>query len=224
MVTKTEFLELIKRVNLLESSLNDKNLIIADLQRKVKFLEEEKAKEKVVNLGSDWVNAVNKNLKKPKEQLVVVNAAINEQQERKKRENNIIIYGLKESTNNDIAKKKDDDSLAVGNVLKAIGMQHISLTHIYRLKSKINSKPGLIKIELSEGERNPILFAAKNLKDLPEFKGVYLCPDRTEAEKLQDYELRKKRNELNSTLAETSPFRYAIRSNGIVRYKKQPKD
>jgi hypothetical protein len=43
----------------------------------------------------------------------------------------------------------------------------------------------------------------------------------TEAERLLDYELRKKRNELNAELTEESPFRYAIRGNQIRKFKKQ---
>jgi hypothetical protein len=56
---------------------------------------------------------------------------------------------------------------------------------------------------------------------MQDFKEVFICPDLTEAERLQDFELMKKRNNLNSKLDANSSFQYAIRGNEIVQFKKQ---
>ncbi len=65
-----------------------------------------------------------------------------------------------------------------------------------------------------------VLFAAKSLRGIEGYKNIYLGPDLTEAERLLDFQLRKKRNEMNNKLEKDSPFRYAIRGNQIVRFKK----
>lgn len=110
---------------------------------------------------------------------------------------------------------------AIEDLLKTIGKENVKPIHLRRFKSKNAAKPGPILLELSEGERNPLLLASKKLREKQDFKEVYICPDLTEAERLQDFELRKKRNDLNSKLDANSPFRYAIRGNEIVRFKKQ---
>ena len=53
------------------------------------------------------------------------------------------------------------------------------------------------------------------------YKSVYVNPDLTEAERLDDYELRRKRDELNGKRADNEPFRYAIRGNNVVKLKIQ---
>ena len=75
-----------------------------------------------------------------------------------------------------------------------------------RLKSKDTTKPGPIIIELSDVSfRNPLLLAAKRLREKG-YKSIYISPDLTEAQRSLDYDLRKTRNEANSTLAKTPPF------------------
>jgi hypothetical protein len=85
----------------------------------------------------------------------------------------------------------------------------------------MSSKPGPIIVELSDvSERNPLLTAAKKLRNLDNFKGVFISPDLTEAERYLNYQLRMKRNELNNNIdLKTSPFRYGIRSSGVVKLK-----
>ena len=91
-----------------------------------------------------------------------------------------------------------------------------------RLKSKDTNKPGPIIIELSDVcFRNPLLLAAKRLREKEAYKSIYISPDLTEAQRSLDYDLRKKRNEANSTLAEDSPFQYGIRGDQLVKITTQ---
>ncbi len=73
MVTKSEFLALAKQVNDLDITVKEKVLEIVELQKKVKVLEEINFKPKAINsnLANDWVNVINRNTKKPQDQLLV---------------------------------------------------------------------------------------------------------------------------------------------------------
>jgi hypothetical protein len=174
--------------------------------------------------AASWVTVTSRNLgkKKPQEQLIVVNAAINEQNERKKREKNVVIYGVEESTKETAADKAAEDKTKVDNIFTAIGKQNTVRTNIIRLKSRRDGKVGPIIVQLNNiEERNPVLLAAKSLRDKQDYAGIYIGTDMTEAERLLDYQLRKERDKLNGELEEGSPFRYAIRGNQIKRFKKQ---
>lgn len=81
------------------------------------------------------------------------------------------------------------------------------------------NKPGPLLVGLEENERNPLLLKAKGLKSSERFKNIYLGPDLTEAERLEDSKLRQKRDELNKTRDPSAPFRYAIRGSGIIKLK-----
>ena len=55
-----------------------------------------------------------------------------------------------------------------------------------------------IFVRLSEGsDRYKVIAAAKKLRSLAEFKNVYINPDRTEAERELERQLRQKRDTLN---------------------------
>ena len=80
-----------------------------------------------------------------------------------------------------------------------------------------------IRVGLSEqSERNPLLLAAKKLRVLEQYKTVYISPDLTDAERLDDYNLRKQRDEMNRSREADTPFRYAIRGNSIIKINRDP--
>ena len=59
------------------------------------------------------------------------------------------------------------------------------------------------------------------MKQKSGYESVYIAPDLTEAERMEDRNLRKQRDELNSKRNSGDPFRYAIRGNQIVKFKIQ---
>ncbi|XP_065665615.1 uncharacterized protein LOC136087036 [Hydra vulgaris] len=153
-----------------------------------------------------------KNAKKPADQLAVANATISELNERERRKKNVIIYGIPESEMEFLTDKKADDSKIIKEIFNEIGKSSVSPVYARRLKFKDTIKPGPIIVELSDVSlRNPLLLAAKHLREKEGYKSICISPDLTEAQRSLDYDLRKKRNEANSTLAEYSPFRYGIR-------------
>jgi len=165
---------------------------------------------------SEWSTVVKRNAKKPVEQLTVVNAAINETIDREKRAKNIVIYGVPESNQE---KKEEEDKQKICNIFKEMEVNSSNIKFIKRLRSRDETKPGPILVGLSDtSERNPVLIAARKLRIKNDMKNIYVSPDMTEAQRLEDYQLRKKRNELNNSRKENEPFRYAIRGNTIVKF------
>ena len=234
-INKTELSSAVKAA---ESRLN---VLIDDLYEKIKKLEESnkelvnknveltkelneiKGKSQSTINVSSWANVVGRNIKKTEEQLVVVNAAINEQRDRDKRKKNVLIFGLPESNANAAPiDRNTEDKEKVEKLFDDINSS-TKPSFVKRLRSRNQDKPGPLLVVLSDqSERNPLLISAKKLRNLQQYKSVYISPDLTEAERLQDRELRKKRDELNSKRDSNAPFRYAIRGNDIVKLKIYP--
>ena len=168
---------------------------------------------------NEWSSVVKRNIKKPTEQLTVVNAAINETIDREKRARNLVIYGVSESIGD---KKEEEDKIKVVNIFKEIEAKESIIKFVKRIRAKDTSRPGPIVVGLSDvSERNPVLIAARKIRNnnKDEMKQIYFSPDMTEAQRLEDYQLRQKRNELNNSRKDTDPFRYAIRGNQIVKFR-----
>ena len=210
-------LELFNRVTALETEkISDKECI-----EKLK-LDIKKAANSSKSI-CEWSQIVSQGqkTKKPTEQLVATNVTINELEERKKRAKNIIIYGVVESAKETIEMKLKEDESKVSEIFNFIGKENVKPKFIRRLRSK-SDKPGPILIELSEeSERNSLLISAKKLRSDEQQKNIYISPDLTEAQRLQDFKLRSERNELNAARNENDPFWFGIRGNQIIKFKKK---
>ena len=172
----------------------------------------------VVASSRNWSTSSSRS-KAPVEQLVVVNAAINEQKNREKRRKNIIVYGLPVSKKVTIQEQQEEDKEEIS---KLFGELNIQVIPVYqrRLKTKSHEKPGPVLVILNEvSERNPILSKAKLLREMPNYKSVFISPDLTDAERMEDFELRKKRDQMNSERQVDAPFRFAIRGSAIVKFR-----
>ncbi|XP_065668576.1 uncharacterized protein LOC136088567 [Hydra vulgaris] len=188
-----------------------------------------KSKQNVnsANITNEWVQIVTKGSKsgkKPPEQLVVANATINELHDREKRKRNLIVFGIPESTQTDFLNKRNEDEKKIADVFDFIGKADIKPVYTRRLRSKDKTKPGPILVELNEPSiRNPVLLAAKKLRNSIDHKQIYISPDLTEAERQLDLHLRQERNRLNANLETNSTFRYGICGNQLKKFKKNQK-
>ncbi len=91
---------------------------------------------------------------------------------------------MTESTKITLTKKKAEDEQKLESILTAIGKSEVKPAYLKRLKSKDSSKPAPIFVELADVSiRNPVLLAAKKLRDLEDFKLIYISPDLIEAER-----------------------------------------
>lgn len=112
---------------------------------------------------------------------------------------------LKSSNNSVEAERLREDLAKVEKMVSEMGST-ASVKFVKRLRSKSN-KPGPVLVGLSDSaDRNPLLLKAKTLREIGEYKSVYVCPDLTEAQRLEDKELRKRRDELNKNRKEGDPF------------------
>jgi hypothetical protein len=162
-------------------------------------------------------------LKKPEEQLAIINTVSIEQLQRKKREKNVVIYGDPSSSKTSGFEKSVDDKIEIENIFNAISKHDLKPISIRRLHSKSSDKPGPIIVELPDSSyRNPLLVASRQLRSTATYDKVFINPDLTEAERSLDFKLRTERNRLNATLTPESLFRYHIRSSEIVKFKIKP--
>ncbi len=122
-----------------------------------------------------------------------------------------------ESSKSKEKERKGDNKKAVTEICKKIAY-HIDIDNIKRRESKNSSKPGPIIVYLSDlSNRNQLLTLSMKFRHE---SGFIWSPDLTQAERALEFELSKKRSEANKTLEENSPFRYAIRGNQVVKFKK----
>jgi hypothetical protein len=212
------FLELYERVRNLETEKASNDSIIQNLKTEI---------NNAANSSKsicEWTQIVKQGRqnKKPTEQLVATNVAINELDERKRRAKNVIIYGVTESTNETIEMKQKDDESKINEIFISIDQENVKPKFFRRLRSKTSGKPGPILVELAEDNlRNKILASAKKLRSNEEQKSIYISPDLTEAQRLQDFNLRAERNKMNAQRKPDDPFWFGIRGNQIVKFKKK---
>ncbi len=116
-----------------------------------------------------------------------------EQAEITKRKNNVIIHGLPEpeGVSGEERKKKDEDKIV--DMLLQIRCDEISITNCVRLgkqPSNPNEKPRPIKLVLvSEGQKDKLLYNAKNLRGRSGLEGVFIHQDLTPAQRLRRHKL-----------------------------------
>lgn len=208
----------------------DLRLIVGKLTKRIETLEKENAtlinenklikEENNATKIESWSTVAKK--KKPKQQLIVMNAVAVEQEQKRLRKGNIVVVGVPESTKKLEKERDEEDTKVVRNLFSQIGMSDIETTYIKRFKTRNKDKPAPILLDLKwEDDRNKVLKASFKLRENVKTKDIYFNPYLTEAEKLLDYELRKERNSLNSKLDANSPFRFGIRSSQIVKIKRK---
>ena len=108
---------------------------------------------------------------------------IRENNDRKGRECNLVVSGIDE-------EKEAEE--AIPSILSALGVT-VEVEAIRRMgRDKEEGKTRLVWVQLSsKSQRNSVLEKAKKLKQIDEWKTVYINKDMTEAERKQAYQLRK---------------------------------
>ncbi len=105
--------------------------------------------------------------------------------EAKRRENNLVISGLR----GDLTMPDDALVTQLFMVIKAPG--DIQLIGCKRIGKQVNDKPKLLLVNLRDHNQvRSILGVARNLKNLAQYSGVFLSPDRTKTEQDHHKKLR----------------------------------
>ena len=209
----------------LEDSVNSSQLnqnrrsVLNDEQIDVQMIDDASLRQ----VNKNWANVASNYGKKSKdpsqrmstEQIEVVNTVLYEDKEREKRKTNILIFGLEqgaeEESVSELIKK-------VNNIFELIEVDKNVITRARRFRpsSQNTIAPVFVQID-SERNRNWVLKQAKNLKRIQGMRNLYLKADQTEAERMLEKQLRKRKDELNQEeMNNDSTYRWYVR-NGELR-------
>ncbi len=137
-------------------------------------------------------------------QLVMLAKVNAEMSNKKKIETNIIISGIPAATNPTESKEHDQEQ--INSLLKALepNLSIKNTKRVVRLKKKNNNRneqPELLLVELDTIENQKIAVQnSKKLKEIQEYKTVYINIDKTENERILESKLRAERNKRNAEL------------------------
>ena len=97
----------------------------------------------------------------------------------------MIIFGLKDSQNIDATAGKSEDEAMLTQLLKSLKVGNVKTEKVFRINTKQTDKPKPLIVVLKDKEnRRKLLNLAKNLKKEIDYKTVYICPDLTEAQRM----------------------------------------
>lgn len=170
-----------------------------------------------------WSEIVLKNVKKTQEQINIINTITHENREVAYKSDKVIISGIPLSEGKDIAEKKVNDKKKIEDLFEAIGVRKSDIGRVFRRTTRNKEKPALIVVDLYHNEiRQNVLKASKKLKDITQYKNVYINPDLTVAQQNLGKKLRDIRKEENRKLPPNANYYYGIRSDRVVKiYKKE---
>ena len=212
----------VEKLELLTAKVETLEKLNQEKDKKIPQLENELRIKQSSPPPIDWSNICRTDAKKSNEEIKIVNAITAINKDNEKREKNLVIIGVNLSTNNDISKNIEEDKVKIEEIFDTLKVEKNIIKRIYRYKPKPNGTTSPILIELpSNIDRNTVLKAAKNLKTNNKFKGIYINPDQSEAERKLTGELVKERNVKNQLLDNegklNKPFRWGIRDNKVVQ-------
>lgn len=199
-------------------ALEDSNKI---LKKENKELKDELLKLKGKNETS-WSQIVLKNVKKTQEQIDIINTITHENRDIEDKSNKLVVSGIPISEGNDLNEKKEKDIKKVQDLFEAIGVEKSAFLNVFRRTTRNKDKPALIVVNLRYSEdRNIILKAAKQLKEINNYRNVFINPDLTVAQQNLAKKLRDIRREENAKLSKDSDHYFGIRNDRVVKiYKK----
>ena len=178
------------------------------------------------DVGS-WATVVSRAVKNnsPKQKLPIkqvetMNSIVLEQKQRDEKKQNVIIFGFKKGLKSDI----ETDKLEINKLFESIDLDKKIIKSINRFKSKKDEITPVIVTLDANVNRNIVLGAARKLLSIQAYKGVYINPDMTEAQRYLDFQLRSERKRLNEEESSNmQPFRWGIRGENLRRFKKDNK-
>lgn len=182
----------------------------------IKYLQDQLLKQTKENDNISWASLTSKNNKKSDQLNIIEAVGIKLQKEKETIQNNIIISGFKEDETSDDTK--------VDSVLAILNLDRDKVKRQRRLRRTNKEGENISNTILVEFKdivhKQTAIAHAKDLRKENSFKNVYVNEDKTAAERLFDYENRKKRNELNNKLqyvsegAQEGRQRYGIKCDG----------
>ena len=112
---------------------------------------------------------------------------------RDRRKPNLIISGIQEKEDGSADERKRWDLSRVKALFSALGsFTDDIISNMHRIGRVNSSKPRLLKIVCKDTDsKRSLLFKAKNLRKVHEFKNIYINPDLTPVQQAQNRQLRE---------------------------------
>ena len=121
-----------------------------------------------------------------------INETIHEMEARYQRKRNLIMFGIEEKRDGSVEERREFDEQQVDSILSAIGLSDLSYDGLRRIGKPQHSKPRLIRITCSdEDERTEALNAARKLRTLVNYNGIFINADLTPMQQKQQRQLRE---------------------------------
>ena len=187
----------------------------------------------VIPKGPLWSDIVaphsqdNTKHRKTEPEMVVITSALSEQTEREKRKRNVIVFGLRElqqSANSTILNKDKILMDQVSELFDKMNIGRDKVESVRRFREKDgNTAPILVRLKKGT-DRIKVVTAAKRIKDVAGYLGVFVNLDLTVTERELDKKLRFERDRLNKDEEQKGRhFYYRIRNDQIVRSEYRPR-
>lgn len=195
------------------TSLNDRlDKMQYSLDKKADADRVNKIEERVASLENGKTEVM-----QPQPTVSSISETIAEQKERDSRAGNIILYNIPESGKAEAQERTRDDTEVITRVMEAMGIENTDIIDkCTRIGKKLPGKQRLTKVTLRDKSlRGNILRSSKSLKDSDEFKNVYIDPDQTRLQRMEQRDLRKELKERREK-GEQDIF---IRGDKIVQFK-----
>ena len=113
-----------------------------------------------------------------------------EVEQRTRRRNNIIVSGLNLTTSGTLEERNDSDEEKMENLLTQLSLSRLHIAETRRLGRPGQGTRSLLKVVFdSFEEKQEILQRARKLRELDNYKGVYINPDRTPLQQQQHKKL-----------------------------------
>ena len=189
--------DMIKRIESLESKV-----AVQDEEMEEQGTTTSKLTPPAISIVENWVTVVSRSTqnqknesvpKLPSNQSEVLNSIFVEKSDGSEGKKKLLIFGVSQSS-----KDANEATKQVETIFNKIGKEPRVIAHSRRFRQTDPNKPAPIFVRLSEGsDRYKVIAAAKKLRSVTEFRNVFINPDRTEAERELDRQLRQRRGLLN---------------------------
>ena len=121
---------------------------------------------------------------------------LEEMEQREQRRENIMIFGLSERDDGSLLERRRHDEEALKQLVQAVGLPEVRISETRRVGRTGSGKSRPLKVKLKDSSIKPVLLRkAKQLKNHPTFKHVFISMDLTKRQQEQRSRLRKELKE-----------------------------
>lgn len=179
--TKAELLKELKNISGTLNDLQSKLCAVEDTLQRV--LETQKRQDTEIKALKEDVTKIKENY----------DNIIAEVESRDRRKTNLILSGLPEKEEGTADERKQCDLLTVQTLFSTLDNSKTDVVSgVYRIGRMTSSRPRLLKVICNTFEsKRSLLSKSKNLRNMTQYKNVYMNPDLTPQQQMQNKQLRE---------------------------------